>query len=386
MCDLTGERFERLYVEERLDKDKAPSSISPYRCKCKCGNYVVVPYKYLVNGHKKSCGCLQREQQKYGQIHDLTGKTFDRLKVLKLDESSLGQGSRIKWICQCECGNVVSVFANNLIRGNTRSCGCLQKETMAQTWQNNTLDLRNRKFDRLRVIEPYTGPNHLKYGGNLWVCHCDCGNDCIVETSNLMNGHTRSCGCLLDEARMTHGLTRTKHGKRLSGIHGAMIRRCYAPTCNGYNAYGGRGIIVCDEWYMPGVEGNPGFVNFYNWSMANGYKNKLTLDRKDNDGPYAPWNCRWVTTKFQANNKRNNVHITDLDGEVLTLALFEDKYGWPRGRANHLLRYSSRNELIYIAQHPELQFRKVRGRLVDQNGFSHLVPRYDRSDYIGNKV
>ena len=70
-----------------------------------------------------------------------------------------------------------------------------------------------------------------------------------------------------------------------------------------YKDYGKRGIIMCDEWLND-------FMTFYNWSMENGYKENLTIDRIDNDKSYEPSNCRWATPKAQNNNQRSNVYLT----------------------------------------------------------------------------
>lgn len=66
------------------------------------------------------------------------------------------------------------------------------------------------------------------------------------------------------------------------------------------------------------MDKNYGLINFYNWSLSNGYDENLTLDRIDNNGPYAPWNCRWATWIEQANNKRNN-RILEYNGEKHTI-------------------------------------------------------------------
>lgn len=104
---------------------------------------------------------------------------------------------------------------------------------------------------------------------------------------------------------------------RLVTIHNGMKYRCYNSKYKWYKNYGGRGITVCEEWNNSeriNISGhnNPskGFIAFQQWALANGYKDNLSLDRIDNNKGYSPENCRWVTSKTQNNNKRNNILIT----------------------------------------------------------------------------
>lgn len=101
-----------------------------------------------------------------------------------------------------------------------------------------------------------------------------------------------------------------------------MKRRCYDKNSSDYPKYGGRGIIICDEWKTE-------FMNFYNWSMAHGYGADLSIDRIDVNGNYDPANCRWANDKIQGNNKRNNHYIT-YNGKTLTITEWSEVCGIDR--------------------------------------------------------
>ena len=91
----------------------------------------------------------------------------------------------------------------------------------------------------------------------------------------------------------THGLT----GTRLYTIWNNIIGRCLHSNNPNYKNYGARGITVCEEWKND-------VLAFVNWANENGYGDKLTIDRINNDGDYEPNNCRWVDYRTQAMNKR----------------------------------------------------------------------------------
>lgn len=103
-----------------------------------------------------------------------------------------------------------------------------------------------------------------------------------------------------------HGLSKTKNWN----VWQSMLQRCNNSNNKDYINYGGRGIKVCEEWLE--------YINFYNWSMTNGYCEGVSIDRINSNGDYEPSNCRWITNKEQQNNKRNNIHIL-YEGKILTL-------------------------------------------------------------------
>lgn len=119
------------------------------------------------------------------KFNDLTGKHFGRLTVLQRDESQ--KFRNIRWICQCECGNIKSIQGSNLTSGLTNSCGCLHKNKVSSS-------LVGQRFGKLIVIEDSGERNSCR--SILWKCQCDCGNIVKVSTPNLKQGYTHSCGCL----------------------------------------------------------------------------------------------------------------------------------------------------------------------------------------------
>ena len=111
-----------------------------------------------------------------------------------------------------------------------------------------------------------------------------------------------------------HGLRNT----RLNGIWRGIKTRCNNPNHRSYKNYGARGVKICEEWNE--------FKSFYEWAMANGYKEDLTIDRIDVNGDYEPNNCRWISMQEQLNNTRVNRYVT-ICGETNTVAEWARKFG-----------------------------------------------------------
>jgi hypothetical protein len=154
------------------------------------------------------------------------------------------------------------------------------------------------RFSRWTVVSESDRPGSKSYN-----CVCDCGSERIVRKEKLLNGSSRSCGCLRNEELTTHGLTANAIRKDSSEywIWNSMIQRCHNPRNVQYPEYGGRGILVCDEWRT--------FENFYR-DMGPRPSKGHSIDRIDNDAGYSPSNCRWATRQEQNLNKRDSRRLT----------------------------------------------------------------------------
>jgi hypothetical protein len=124
-----------------------------------------------------------------------------------------------------------------------------------------------------------------------------CLTEFRAQKRSIVSGHTKSCGCLKKVAAhmITTGPWRAKQ-PRLYRIWKNMRTRCSNPNIPLAKNYGLRGISYTPEW--------DDFTKFYAWAMGAGYADNLTLDRIDVDGHYSPSNCRWATSKQQAENTR----------------------------------------------------------------------------------
>ena len=167
------------------------------------------------------------------------------------------------------------------------------------------IDLTGQRFGQITVVE--RTQNHICTSGQqktAWRCLCDCGKEFVATSQNLRRGHYTSCGCLNIERMSVVGQKRKTHGKihtRLYRIWTGMKSRCSNPKGSKYHIYGGKGVTVCAEW-------SNSFDCFYDWAMANGYADNLSIDRIDSNGNYEPSNCRWATYSEQ-NKNRNKWHL-----------------------------------------------------------------------------
>ena len=263
-----------------------------------------------------------------GKIQDLTGQRFGKLKVVERMEDHISPSGYkyVMWRCQCDCGNFINVRTTDLKTNHTQSCGCLHKEMLSKA---KLIDLTGQVYGRLTVIkrvDDYISPSGDRKVQ--WLCKCKCGKEVIVTGNNLRKGNSKSCGCYNRELLAKINLTHNASNTRLYHIWICMKDRCYNPKNKKYKDYGGRGIIICDEWIND-------FEAFANWAYDNGYienvsRGECTIDRIDVNGNYCQQNCRWVNQKVQSNNKRNNHYIT-YNGETHTVTEWNNILGYKKG-------------------------------------------------------
>lgn len=201
------------------------------------------------------------------------------------------------------------------------------------------IDLTGKRFGRLVILERVESNRKDKPA---WLCLCDCGNEIVSYSDYLSSGHTRSCGCLSREKVRERSTTHGYSGTRLYNIWHGMIQRCECRSDARYKNYGARGIFVCRDWHD--------FQSFLDWAIINGYSDKLSIDRINNDGPYSPDNCRWTNCVIQSNNRRKN-RIINYNGETNTLSEWCRKLG---------LKYKTVSRRLEIGHSLEDAFSEVR--------------------------
>lgn len=279
---------------------------------------------------------------------DIKNQRFGRLVALEVRPK--GPAGDRAWRCRCDCGAELWVPAPRLVSGNTRSCGCLKKETAGK---QRILTINGQRFTKLVALEP-TG-ERLR-AQVVWRCRCDCGAEVMVPASSLTSGNTKSCGCLHSvfpgerygyllvigksfrdgsctrvpcrcdcgtphlatasglrrgattscgchsaDHLLKHGYARKKARRPEYTTWASMMSRCTNPNEPSFANYGARGIGVCSRWLQ--------FENFLA-DMGPHPGPELSLDRIDVNAGYNKDNCRWATRMEQHINRRVPVLVS----------------------------------------------------------------------------
>jgi hypothetical protein len=222
----------------------------------------------------------------------------------------------------------------------------MTQHRVAQAHQRGVgiIDLTGKQFGRL-TVQRLAGRKHRS---GLWRCLCQCGASIDVSSANLRRGSTKSCGCWAKEvssrvhrAHGHAGHTGAGNSRTYNAWHG-MWQRCRNPSHQAYANYGGRGVTVDVSWQAFGR-----FLADMGEAPAG-----LTLDRRDNDGPYCKDNCRWANEATQRRNTRRNVWLT-LDGVTKVVRDWSNDLEIPYNTIrNRLLRgWSVRDALTKRSRH-----------------------------------
>lgn len=170
----------------------------------------------------------------------------------------------------------------------------------------NRLEIKvGQQFGRLRFIEDAPPVSRAPHRGNwrMLRLRCSCGGEIVTRLNTIRSGRVNSCGCLVGETNIANAPKITKHGEARGSRtpeyhtwHG-MIQRCTNPNFRHWKYYGGRGIVVCEQWRN----------DYSAFLLAVGRRPtpQHSIDRINNDGNYEPGNVRWATKSQQAFNRRN---------------------------------------------------------------------------------
>lgn len=195
--DLTGKTYNRLTVLFRV-KNNGATHGAKWRCLCSCGNVIDVLASNLKTGHTLSCGCLQKEKTSKTQLINEIGNKYGRLTVLKQDKDYISKNGRhrIQWICQCDCGKIVSVDGTSLRKGSTQSCGCYRKEQVSNRSNKKYI---GKTFHYITVIDK---TEKKKGNESIWKCKCNLCNNIFYTTTGKLTSQI-SCGCIKDSYGVT---------------------------------------------------------------------------------------------------------------------------------------------------------------------------------------
>lgn len=220
-------------------------------------------------------------------MKDLTGQKFGRLTVTdKFEKRIMGSDKRsVRYLlCNCDCGNQKYVMLSQLTSGTTESCGCIKKEMLGA--RHKPLH-KGEEYGELTIIKelPRTG-KQFKY-----LCKCSCGKETTAERTNIMNGHTTTCG-------HSTGLDRgnlSVQNRDLYCVYMEMVKRATKEEYPAARLYYNKGVRLYGEWSNDTPKG---FENFLDWAATvGGYRKGLMIDKEALDHEnliYGPETCRFV--------------------------------------------------------------------------------------------
>ena len=291
VVDLKGKIIDSLKVIQW--KNAGHHGDTAWECLCACGAKCIKCYSYLVSKtkYKKSCGtCVSNIS--------VIGKQFGKFKILSvISDQRKMDNLRFNGIC-VYCGYEKKISKLTINRSTRkRNLGCPNCAMMSR--RGGGLKIGDtRAF--LRIVGTAGSRGKGSKRQYFWIVKClFAGPKCkgkMTYSTRTFNQNI-SCGCKrLQELIKVDGIAARNHPRhKIYTLYKHINDRCYKLNNDGYDAYGGRGIYVCDEWRREkGGKGRDNLLNFVEWCTSHGWQEGLQLDRIDNDGPYAPWNCQFI--------------------------------------------------------------------------------------------
>lgn len=209
-------------------------------------------------------------------------------------------------------------------------------------------DLTGQTFGYLLInnLSKETGNN----GERKWDCTCLlCGKQTTKFENTLKDGTTVSCGCYGAEYCKTCAVTHGKSYEKIYEKYTTMKRNCYKENFHGYKLYGGKGITICHEWLSD-------FIDFYNWSMNNGYSDDKIIYLKDRCMEFSPENCLWITksefSKIRCKKREKQIIYKD---KTHSISEWAEIIGTSKANLQNALRKKSFEEafLFYMNKKEE---------------------------------
>lgn len=169
------------------------------------------------------------------------------------------------------------------------------------------MDIKNRYGDLTVIKEVEKIKLPCGQTNRAFLCKCDCGTFKTIRMLHLVRNRIQSCGCKkkTQNGLSTHPLYKVWQSilLRTSGRYDDIYRK--------------KSIGVCDDWKK--------YELFYDWSIRNGYKKGLQIDRINNSMGYYPLNCRYVSQKVNMNNKDNTFFVEYKKEKIPFMMLIEKK-------------------------------------------------------------
>lgn len=329
--DVIGEVYNRFTIIGILDnKIYGKTSYKYVRAQCSCGNFRDVCYKDLTKNRRKSCGCINEEAKTKVNI----GDTFNHWTLIEEIKPFVEER---RYLVRCVCGQERVRALTDVYRGATKSCGCrgkikipkeeklklIPEDTKEEMWKQSInhpqyyVSTLGRLFhfkaqlytNKKRLHKP-KGKKSVHILKEMYWLFVE-NYDETVYTLHLIGKEIKLENLKLKEDK-------TERYKKLYNVYKAMQYRCNNINSPDYPRYGGRGIKIEDSFDI--------FDKFFEWSINNGYKEGLEIDRKNNNGNYSEINCRWVTKAENTRNTSRTVLTWDL--------VYKIRYGEYRNKSD----------------------------------------------------